>query len=98
MKITKKVTFIAKEGHEKQLSTLLNSMINASRNEQVCLLYDIFQYESNTNKFIVLESWADEEALQGHKHSKHYLHYKAHYEVHTVDKSSDNLNILGDLF
>ncbi len=98
MKITKKVTFVAKEGHEKQLSTLLNSMIDTSRNEQGCLLYDIFQYESNPNKFIVLESWADEESLEGHKHSKHYLHYKAHYEVHTAEKSSDNLNILGDLF
>jgi len=98
MKITKKVTFVAKEGHEKQLSTLLNSMIDASRNEQGCLLYDIFQYENNINKFIVLESWANEEALEGHKHSKHYVHYKAHYEVHTAEKASDNLNILGDLF
>jgi quinol monooxygenase YgiN len=98
MKVTKKVTFIAKEGHIKQLSTLLNAMITPSRNEHGCLLYDIFQYESDPKKFIVIESWADEEALEGHKHSKHYLHYKAQYEVHTADKFSDNLNILGDLF
>jgi quinol monooxygenase YgiN len=98
MKITKKVTFIAKEGHEQQLSTLLNAMIIPSRNETGCLLYDIFQYENDPKQFIVIESWADEEALEGHKHSKHYLHYKAHYEVHTADKSSDNLKILGDLF
>jgi len=98
MKITKIVNFIAKEGHEKQLSTLLNGMISPSRNEQGCLLYDIFQYEQDPKKFIVIESWADEEALEGHKHSKHYLHYKANYEVHTADKYSDNLNILGDLF
>ena len=98
MKVTKKVTFIAKEGHEQQLSTLLNAMITPSRNEHGCLLYDIFQYENDPKKFIVIESWADEEALEGHKHSKHYLHYKAHYEVHTADKYSDNLTILGDLF
>jgi quinol monooxygenase YgiN len=98
MKITKKVTFIAKEGHEQQLSTLLNAMIIPSRNETGCLLYDIFQYENDPKKFIVIESWADEEALEGHKHSKHYLHYKEHYEVHTENKSSDNLTILGDLF
>jgi quinol monooxygenase YgiN len=98
MKVTKIVTFIAKEGHEKQLSTLLNDMITPSRNEAGCLLYDIFQYEKETNKFIVVESWADENALEGHKHSEHYLHYKSHYEVHTAEKQSDNLNILGDLF
>jgi quinol monooxygenase YgiN len=98
MKITKKVTFIAKEGHEKQLYNLLHTMIDASRNEEGCLLYDIFQYEQEPAKFIVLESWANEEALEGHKHAKHYLHYKAHYEVHTADKFSDNLNIVGDLF
>lgn len=98
MKVTKIVTFIAKEGHEQQLSTLLNGMITPSRNEEGCLLYDIFQYENEPQKFIVVESWVNEEALEGHKHSKHYLHYKSHYEVHTAGKSSDNLNILGDLF
>ena len=98
MKVTKKVTFIAKEGHAKQLYALLNTMIAASRNEEGCLLYDIFQYEHDLNRFIVLESWANEEALEGHKHSKHYLDYKKHYEVHTAEKSSDNLNIVGDLF
>ena len=98
MKITKKVTFIAKEGHEQQLSTLLNAIITPSRNEHGCLLYDIFQYESDPKKFIVIESWADEETLEGHKQSQHYHHYKSNYEVHCDNKSSDNLNILGDLF
>lgn len=98
MKVTKKVTFIAKEGHIQQLKTLLTSMITPSRNEEGCLLYDIFQLEKDPKKFIVIESWSSEEALEGHKHSKHYQHYKSHYAVHVDDKYSDNLLILGDLF
>jgi quinol monooxygenase YgiN len=94
MKITKKVTFIAKDDHVAQLKHLLITMVDASRKEVGCLKYDIFQIEKNPKKFIVIESWENEDALEGHKNSEHYKHYKAHYEPFTADKYSDELNIL----
>ena len=97
MKITKKVTFIAKEGHEAQLKKLLEDMVIPSRNEDGCLKYDIFQYENDPKRFIVIESWANEMALEGHKESAHYAHYKSHYEPFTADKDSDHLLILKDI-
>ncbi|HIP59800.1 MAG TPA: antibiotic biosynthesis monooxygenase, partial [Campylobacterales bacterium] len=45
--------------------------------------------------FVVLEAWENEEALDGHKHSAHYLHYKSNYEPFTADKYSDDLVSLG---
>ena len=96
MKVTKKVTFVAKEEYINQLKSLLNTMIIPSRQEEGCLIYDIFQMEHDPKTFIVVESWSSEEALEGHKHSKHYLHYKSSYEKFTDDKFSDNLLVLGD--
>jgi quinol monooxygenase YgiN len=98
MNITKKVTFIAKEGHTNQLKTLLESMVLPSRAEKGCLKYNIYQIENEPARFIVIEAWEDEEALEGHKNSKHYKHYKSNYEVHTADKFSENLIIVGEAF
>jgi quinol monooxygenase YgiN len=98
MQITKKVTFIAKEGHTKQLHTLLEAMVIPSRQEEGCLKYNIYQIESDPKRFIVIEAWEDEDALEGHKNSKHYKHYKSNYEVHTADKFSENLIIVGEAF
>ena len=98
MRITKKVTFIAKEGHTEQLKTLLEAMVLPSRAEVGCLKYNIYQIENDPNRFIVIESWENEAALEGHKHSKHYKHYKSHYEVHTAEKFTENLIALGEEF
>lgn len=96
MKITKAVTFVAKEEKVAKLKALLTTMIDASRNETGCLLYNIYQREDDPKTFVVIETWANEEALEGHKHSAHYLHYKANYEAVTADKHSLNLLALGD--
>ena len=98
MQITKKVTFVAKEGHITQIKHLLEAMVVPSREEDGCLKYNIYQIESEPNRFIVIEAWENEDALEGHKSSKHYKHYKSNYEVHTADKFSENLIIVGEAF
>lgn len=98
MTITKKVTFIAKDDHIDQLKTLLESMVMPSRASKGCLKYNIYQIQNDPKRFIVIEAWEDEAALEGHKASKHYKHYKANYEVHTADKFTENLIIVGEAF
>lgn len=96
MQITKKVTFIVKDGHTEQIKSMLEAMVLPSRQEDGCLKYNIYQIESEPKRFIVIEAWKDEDALDGHKNSKHYKHYKSNYEVHIDDKFSENLIILGE--
>ena len=98
MQITKKVTFVAKEGHTEQLKHLLEAMVVPSRDEEGCLKYNIYQIEHEPTRFIVIEAWENEDALDGHKESKHYKHYKTNYEVHTADKFSENLIIVGEVY
>lgn len=93
--ITKRVTFIAKEGSEAKMKELLTAMVEPSKREDGCVFYDIFQYVDNPRKFMAVESWRDEAALDGHKASAHYAVYKSSYEPFCEHKYSDELEILG---
>ncbi|MEA1879430.1 MAG: putative quinol monooxygenase [Campylobacterota bacterium] len=95
MTITKRVTFIAKEGSEKKMKELLSAMVVPSKASDGCIFYDIFQYENNPKKFMAVESWRDEVALDGHKASAHYATYKSSYEPYCEHKYSDELEVLG---
>jgi quinol monooxygenase YgiN len=66
MTITKRVTFIAKEGCEDKMKELLSAMVIPSKAEEGCIFYEIFQYENNRRKFMAVETWRDEKALDGH--------------------------------
>ncbi|MCD6433327.1 MAG: antibiotic biosynthesis monooxygenase [Sulfurimonas sp.] len=95
MTITKRVTFIAKEDSVEKMKELLTAMVVPSKAEDGCLLYDIYQYENNPRKFMAVETWRDEEALDGHKASEHYAIYKSSYEPFCDEKYSDELEVLG---
>jgi quinol monooxygenase YgiN len=92
--ITKRVTFIAKEGSENKMKELLSAMVAPSKIEDGCIFYEIFQYEENRRKFMAYESWRDEAALDGHKASAHYAVYKSSFEPYCEKKYSDELEVL----
>lgn len=95
MRITKSVTFIAKEGCEAKMKELLTAMVEPSKAENGCVFYEIFQYENEPRRFMAVETWADESALDGHKASAHYKIYKSSYEAYCEDKYTDELEVLG---
>lgn len=95
MTITKSVTFIAKEGCEDQMKALLSAMVQPSKAEEGCMFYEIFQYENDRRRFMAVETWVDEAALDGHKASEHYKVYKSSYEPYCEDKYTDELEVLG---
>ncbi len=95
MTITKRVTFIAKEGCEDKMKELLCAMVIPSKAEDGCEFYEIVQYENNKRKFMAVETWRDEAALDGHKTSAHYKVYKSSYEPFCEDKYTDELEVLG---
>ncbi len=95
MTITKRVTFIAKEGCEAKMKELLTAMVAPSKVEDGCIFYDIFVYENNPRKFMAVESWRDNDALDGHKETEHYAIYKSSFEPYCEKKYSDELEVLG---
>jgi len=95
MTITKRVTFIAKEDGIDKMKELLTAMVAPSKAEDGCLFYEIVQYENNRRKFMAVETWRDEAALDGHKASAHYKIYKSSFEPFCEDKYTDELEVLG---
>ena len=95
MTITKRVTFIAKDGSAAKMKELLSAMVVPSKAEDGCLFYEIFQYEDNRKKFMAVETWRDEKSLDGHKASEHYKVYKTSYEPFCEKKYTDELEVLG---
>ena len=94
MTITKRVTFIAKDGCEAKMKELLSAMVKPSQIEDGCIFYEIVQYENNRKKFMAIETWRDEKALDGHKASEHYSIYKSSFEPYCELKYSDELEVL----
>jgi len=94
MKITKSVTFIAKDGCEDKLKELLEAMVEPSKKEDGCLNYNIYQYKDDKKRFMAVETWENEKALDGHKTSEHYKIYKSSYEPYVFDKFTDELDFL----
>jgi quinol monooxygenase YgiN len=95
MTITKRVTFIAKKGSEAKMKELLSAMVIPSKAEDGCLFYEIVQYENRPEKFMAIETWKNEKALDGHKISAHYKIYKSSYEPYCKEKYTDELEVLG---
>ena len=95
MRITKSVTFIAKEGSEAKMKELLTAMVEPSKAEPGVLFYEIFQYANNPRRFMAVETWENEAALDGHKASAHYKVYKSSYEPYCQNKYTDELEVLG---
>jgi len=95
MTITKKVTFIAKKDSIDKMKELLTAMVEPSKAEDGCILYDIFQCKERAEKFFAVETWRDEAALEGHKSTTHYAIYKSSYEPYCEKKYSDELEVLG---
>ena len=94
MTITKRVTFIAKPDSIDKMKELLTAMVKPSKAEDGCLFYDIFQYKEHPEKFMAVETWRDEKALDGHKTSAHYKIYKSSYEPYCLKKYTDELELL----
>ena len=95
MEITKKVVFIAKEDSIEELKALLITMIEPSRAEEGCVLYNIYQLTDKPTEFVVVETWENQEYLNAHGKTAHYNHYKANFEPYTADKYKDDMTILG---
>ena len=94
MTITKQVKFTAKDECIEEMKALLIAMVKPSQDEEGCLFYHITQLKNEPTKFLVLESWRDDEALDFHKNSAHYKHYKLASEPYYTDKRYVDLEVL----
>ncbi len=94
MTITRQIIFIAKKDCIEEFKSLLKSTIEDTKKEEGCLMYDVFQTKNNLVEFIVIDSWEDEELLNKHYESEHYLHFINNFKQYNAHVEPFELEIL----
>ena len=72
--ITKLIQLKAKPGKSAELNSLVQSLIEPSRNEVGCIKYDA--YSDDSGSIYLIEEWESAETLNAHKLTAHFLKFK----------------------
>jgi len=94
MTITRQIIFLAKRDCIEELKDLLKGTIEKSKEEEGCLQYQVFQTKNNPVEFIVIDSWENEEALNAHYESEHYLHFINNFQQYNAHIEPFELEVL----
>jgi quinol monooxygenase YgiN len=66
--------YLVASGHESTVARLLRENAEASRDESGCLEFSVYQNADDPRAFLLYERYADEDAFQAHRRTRHFLH------------------------
>ena len=69
--LTLVATFQAKPGTRGQLAERLQEMVTLTKPEPGCVRYDLHVDRKDDHRFVFIETWADELALDTHMETEH---------------------------
>ncbi|MEJ7794796.1 MAG: putative quinol monooxygenase [Nocardioides sp.] len=64
-------TIPAKAGSEDAVRTALTTLAEATRQQEGCLSYDLYESASTPGTFVTVERWTDQAALEAHLGTPH---------------------------
>ncbi|NNN12047.1 MAG: antibiotic biosynthesis monooxygenase [Acidimicrobiaceae bacterium] len=70
--ITVIARWVADEGKDGELESLLGQLAVASRSEKGCIAYQPLRHKEEKNVFAICEQYVDEDAFEDHKNSSHF--------------------------
>ncbi len=73
-------TLVAKPGQEAALRATLTGILAEVRAEAGCLRYDLHRDRDNPARFVMLEAWADAEALEAHGNAAAFTRLAAQFD------------------
>lgn len=71
--ITIIVHFLVKQGKKEEFHKAMEELLIKSREEEGCLLYDIYEGRDDTNSVVLLEHWKDQVAIDIHGKTDHFM-------------------------
>jgi quinol monooxygenase YgiN len=69
--------FVAKPGHSAELLERLTALERASRADPGCIAYRVFRDEERAERFVLVEEWTDQAALDAHNAQPHVTRFVA---------------------
>ena len=73
--------FISKPENIDETKKLLSSMLGPCRKIPGCLDYHAFQDDNNHNKFLFVETWASQDAVDAHLKSDYFVNIRSKIEI-----------------
>lgn len=81
-------SIVAKEGYQEDVLKAMQNVVNETRKEDGNVSYDLHQDTTNPMKYIILEVWKSQEAIDLHNASAHFGIFKK-----AIDGKIDSLSI-----
>jgi quinol monooxygenase YgiN len=69
--------FVAKPERSAELLEHLVALERASRADPGCIAYRVFRDEDRADRFVLVEEWSDEDALEAHNAQPHVTQFVA---------------------
>jgi quinol monooxygenase YgiN len=69
------VTWMAKAGHENEVSSIFSKLTEESRKEPGCNQYQVHRHKTEPRRFFIYEQYKDDAALEAHRAAPHFLQY-----------------------
>ena len=69
------VTWMAKQGHEAEVSEIFGKLTEESRKESGCLMYQVHRHKTEPRRFFIYEQYKDDAALEAHRAAPYFLQY-----------------------
>jgi quinol monooxygenase YgiN len=69
--------FVAKPGRSAELLERLVALERSSRADPGCIAYRVFRDEDRADRFVLVEEWTDEGALEAHNAQPHVRQFVA---------------------
>ena len=62
---------VALSGHQEEVKSILTDLVEPTRQEDGCILYQLLQNQEDSTDFVFVEEWESEELLNAHLDSPH---------------------------
>src|SRR5580700_2404272 len=69
------VTWMAKAGHDGDVTPIFAKLTEESRKEPGCLMYQVHRHKTEPRRFFIYEQYKDDAALEAHRASPHFLQH-----------------------
>ena len=69
------ITWVAKSGHEPDVTSLFSTLARESRQEPGCLMFQVHRHKTDPRRFFIYEQFKDDAALEAHRATPHFLKY-----------------------
>jgi (4S)-4-hydroxy-5-phosphonooxypentane-2,3-dione isomerase len=85
------VTWMAKVGHETEVTALFEKLTEQSRKEPGCCMFQVHRHRTEPRRYFIYEQYKDDAALEAHRAAPYFLQFARKDLPKVADRVEGNL-------